>query len=421
MKKALILALLALVLCLGAAMAEETDILGQPFPDFTAVDTDGNAFTLSEALQDHEAVLVNIWATWCPPCEAEMPYLNEAYAQYGDRVAFIALSCDAEDTAEKIEAYRQAHGLDFPMGQDEGALLYQYLGDAGIPTTAIVDRFGNTAFVHFGRFSSAGEVERVIEAFLGDGYTQTVPLTRIPKDTATRAFQVSEATAIRVENEDMKPIIIRVEGSPEPEAAFVIDGDTAHLRIEVTASDDPSAMVLYNDDQNTMTLLSDLLDAQHGTFVCDVPMPSAQSDRTYVYVCVVGDSGDGEILCNAFLIPGDGQVERFMDDMRAWGYSISWEYGDPAPAKNAAPQAYTLHVVDQDGEPVPGVTVLFCSDTACTPLQSDDSGTVTFDGAPDAYHVQLLEAPEGYGFDPDFDMTTSTAYGEWALRIRKDY
>ena len=82
MKKALIALVLLLTLCIVSASAEDAEILGQPFPDFTVTDTQGNTFTLSEVLKDHEAVLINIWATWCPPCEAEMPMLNEVYAQF---------------------------------------------------------------------------------------------------------------------------------------------------------------------------------------------------------------------------------------------------------------------------------------------------------------------------------------------------
>ena len=92
MKKALIALVLLLTVFLVSASAGESTILGQPFPDFKVTDTQENTFTLSEALKDHEAVLFNIWATWCPPCEAEMTMLNEVYAQYGDQVAFIALS-----------------------------------------------------------------------------------------------------------------------------------------------------------------------------------------------------------------------------------------------------------------------------------------------------------------------------------------
>ena len=171
MKKALIALALLLTVCLVSASAEDAKILGQPFPDFTVTDTQGNTFTLSEALKDHEAALINIWATWCPPCEAEMPILNEVYEQYGDQAAFIALSYDADDTMEKIEAYRASHGISFPMGRDEGASLYQYLGRQGVPTTVIVDRFGNAAFLRVGSFFDTGEVRRVLEAFLGDGYS----------------------------------------------------------------------------------------------------------------------------------------------------------------------------------------------------------------------------------------------------------
>ena len=54
-----------LTLCAGTASAEERNaaVLGKPFPDFTATDSTGNPFTLSEALKNHEAVLINFWAT----------------------------------------------------------------------------------------------------------------------------------------------------------------------------------------------------------------------------------------------------------------------------------------------------------------------------------------------------------------------
>ncbi len=61
-----------------------------------------------------------------------------------------------------------------------------------------------------------------------------------------------------------------------------------------------------------------------------------------------------------------------------------------AVAENAA-QAYIIHVVDRDNHPVEEVTVNFCTDTACTPSTSDENGTVTFTGAPDVYHVQIVE------------------------------
>ena len=138
------------MLCTGIAFAEERNagILGKPFPDFTATDTDGNSFTLSEALKDHEAVLINYWATWCGPCLREVPFLNEAYEKYRDRVAFIALSAEKSDTMEKIEAYRKEHEISIPMGRYADEKMNDYVDTSGIPDTVIVDRFGSAVFYH---------------------------------------------------------------------------------------------------------------------------------------------------------------------------------------------------------------------------------------------------------------------------------
>lgn len=410
--------LLVLLLCLGAAAAEDAGILGQPFPDFTAEDSEGNPFVLSEALKDHEAVLINIWTSWCGPCELEMPFLNEMYQQYGDRVAFIALSAEPNDTPELIGAYRQSHGITFPMGRDEDRALFQYLGGEGYPTTVIVDRFGNAAFIHVGCFMSAGEAERVITSFLGDSYTETAVLAEIPQDTSTLALPASAATAVAVENENVKPVLFRTDSEPEPVKAYVIYDNTAHLRLDAAASDNPASLLCYDYLLNTVVELPELLDPQRGAYICETPMPGAESEIHYGYVGLI-DSVSGQYLADAYLIAGDDYIEELANDMRSWGYTVTWEYAEAAPAEDG-PQAYILHTVDQDGAPVPGVTVNFCTDTACTPAESDENGMISFSGAPAVYHVQIIDVPDGYSYDEGFEMYTGSEYGEWVLRIRKD-
>lgn len=421
MKKRMILLVLFFLLFAVHSKAENASILAQPFPDFTATDTQGNVFILSEALKDHEAALINLWATWCPPCKAEMAFLNEAYHQYGDRVAFIALSAEEDDTFEKIEAYRQACQLDFPMGRDEGRSLYQYTGKNGFPTTVIVDRFGNTSFLKSGYFFNLGEVTRTLDFFLRETYTETVALSDIPNAAATRAFPVAAATAMHVENENVKPILFETEDSQETQWAFVVYDDTARLRIDVAASDNPALMSCFNSDLYAFAELSTLLDPERAAYFYDAPMPGAEAEQHFVSVSLVsGNSGNPEIIDAAYLIAGDEYVEELADFLRAAGYPVTWKYAEPDPLPDTVLQAYILHIIDQNGAPVPGVIVNFCTDTACTAQKSDESGTIAFAGEPDIYHVQLLKAPSGFSFDSDFDMYTGKTYGEWVLRIRKD-
>ena len=88
--------------------------------------------------------------------------------------------------------------------------------------------------------------------------------------------------------------------------------------------------------------------------------------------------------------------------------------------REAELQGYVLHIIDQDGAPVQGVMISFCTDTACTMLQSDVSGTVFFSDAPDVYHVRLLKVPAGYSFDTDFELYTEPVYSEGSVCIRKN-
>ena len=421
--KKIILVLLALALCIGAAAAEDAGILGKPFPDFTVTDTDGNTFTLSEALKGHEAALINIWATWCPPCRSEFPDLNEVYERYGDRVAFIALSSEDDDTLEIIGDFRRELGLTLPMGRDENGKLGIYInGGTAIPATVVVDRFGNAVFTQTGSFAGADEVERVIRAFLGDGYTETVVLDRIPRETSTGAFPVSAGRALRLENENVKRVVFHAENSPEPVEVLVVNDDTAHIRLELAVSDIPGDMIYYDLLLQKLCKLPTLLDPERNAYVYDQEIPAAGEESAYNYGCLVNyaAAADPDYL-EAYMIRDEGMIEDFAELLRASGYEgVTWEYAEAVQAEaNTAAQAYILHVTDQDGTPVPDVYVNFCTDTACTPCRSDANGTITFEGAQDNYHVQLMKVPEGFRFDEGYEMYTGSSYGEWLLRIER--
>ena len=429
-KTAVVSVILALTMmfCLSIAAADEADFLGKPFPDFTVTDTEGNIFTLSEQLKDYEAVLINFWATWCNPCRTEFPYLQAAREKYGDRVAFIALSAYSGDSMETVTAYREENSFTVPMGLDAGGELYNYAGLTVYPVTVIVDRFGNAVFLHAGSFMNAAEIGRVLDCLTGEGYTESAILQEIPADRATRAYPVSARRSVYIDNENVKTIIIHVEGVEEPYLCYVVPEGNAHLRFEIAATDNPEAMV-YADSWGSPLLLSDLLDPERNTYVYDQPAEAQYGGADYHYSAGMLANSELETQdpdrIRFLLIRDDAYMDEVIEILHQSGHpgDISWEYADSVQTDSKPEeysQHYTVYVVDQDHHPVPDVYVNFCTDTACMMAEGDENGMIVFKGAPDVYRLQIVEVPDGYSFDEDFEMYTDSTYGDWVLCIRKD-
>ena len=421
MKKViLILLALTLFLAVSASAEEGSPLLGKPFPDFTVTDTDGNTLTLSESLKDHEAVLINFWATWCGPCRNEFPAINRVYEEYKDRVAFIALSKEPKDTNEIIASFRQENGLTLPMGRDEDHKLYDYVETNNVPVTVIVDRFGNTGFLRIGSFRTADDLRRTLDVFLGDGYTETAVLHSVPADTSTVALPVSPARAMRVENQGARKAVIHTDKEEDPYIFYVVEDSVAHIAAEISASDLASDVIFYTDAAG-FTPLKEMLDPERGILATDVNVP--EEGRVLVFLVDYSKAINGEEdpdMIQFHIARSADEVDSFVDTLKAAGHeNVTVEYETDADAESSA-DAYIIHVLDQNGDPVPEVVVNFCTDTACTPCEADESGTIVYNGKPDAYHVQIIDYPEGYSCDESFEMYTPETYGEWVLRLTKD-
>ena len=245
-------------------------------------------------------------------------------------------------------------------------------------------------------------------------------LDGVPLPDATAAFPVAAARDVIVENEGARELHFTNDAPSTRLKAWVVNDDTAHLRLEITASDSPYDMICYNWDSADLSELSTLLDAERNGYYYDVPVPGAEAELPIASACLMEFAAeDISDAIDCYFIRSEDQLELLQEYLREDGWTLS-DDGE-APAAQEAPQtAYVLHVVDQYGDPVPGMYVNFCTDTACVMTQSDASGTITFEGETDAYHVQLLKAPEGYSFDAGYEMYTPREYGEWRLSIRKD-
>ncbi|MBO3098643.1 TlpA family protein disulfide reductase [Gelidibacter pelagius] len=109
------------------------------------MDRDGNITSL-EALKG-KVIFMNFWATWCPPCIAEMPSIDKLHKDMGDEVAFVMLSLDQD--FELAKAFDKRKGYNMPIYAPASNLPPMYQSSA-IPTTYVIDAKGNLALTHKG-------------------------------------------------------------------------------------------------------------------------------------------------------------------------------------------------------------------------------------------------------------------------------
>ncbi len=113
--------------------------------NLTLMDEDGN--TLSLADFKGKAIFMNMWATWCPPCIAEMPNINNLYKEMGREVAFVMVSLD--DDFETAKAFNSRKGFDLPIYtlQSHRPAMYQ---STTVPTTYVISADGQLMMTHKG-------------------------------------------------------------------------------------------------------------------------------------------------------------------------------------------------------------------------------------------------------------------------------
>jgi thiol-disulfide isomerase/thioredoxin len=161
-----------------------------PVGALAMTDLDGRA--LSSADWQGKVVIVNFWATWCPPCRAEIPDLIALQNKYKDHLLIIGIS-DDDDPPAMVKKWAVEHKINYPIVMNTPELRKTFAGVSALPTSFIVDRQSRIAMRHVGMLTAAiTEAETRSLA----GLPVNASVEEIEKDKPTKLANAAQTTEI---------------------------------------------------------------------------------------------------------------------------------------------------------------------------------------------------------------------------------
>ena len=172
----LMIVIVCLAGCMKSPQAEtklKTTNERQVAPGFSLKDANGQTVTLAE--YKGKVVLLNFWATWCGPCEAEIPWFIDFERTYADRgFAVLGVSFD-DDGWKSVRPYIAAHKINYRITVGEQVMQEQYGGIDALPTSFMIDRQGRIATTHVGLVNKS-DYQNEILVLLNDPKTSAIQL-----------------------------------------------------------------------------------------------------------------------------------------------------------------------------------------------------------------------------------------------------
>lgn len=110
-------------------------------PEFELESVDGSVLKLSDL--KGKVVLLDFWATWCPPCRAAVPDLVELQAEYGENLVVVGISLDGDQTKKDVKPFMEQYEINYPVVWGTMNTAKDYGNIRAIPTSFIVDQEGN--------------------------------------------------------------------------------------------------------------------------------------------------------------------------------------------------------------------------------------------------------------------------------------
>jgi thiol-disulfide isomerase/thioredoxin len=139
----------------SSAVPVEVDF---PAPQLAMLSLDGRSVSLLD--YRGRVVLVNLWATWCPPCREEMPALQAFYEKHRE-AGFVLVGLNQEETRAVVEPFVREFGLTFPIWLDEDYLAQREFNTISLPSSYVIDRDGRVRLMWLGRISN-GNLEKFV-------------------------------------------------------------------------------------------------------------------------------------------------------------------------------------------------------------------------------------------------------------------
>jgi thiol-disulfide isomerase/thioredoxin len=136
-----------------------------PMPPFLVNDVEGHV--LSTAEWRGKVVIVNFWATWCPPCREEIPEMIELANRFKDRLQIIGISEDDDATPDEVRDFARDAKINYPIVMGSSGISAEYGGVPALPTSFLVNTEGQVVQKHVGLFP-AEVYDREIRALLGE-------------------------------------------------------------------------------------------------------------------------------------------------------------------------------------------------------------------------------------------------------------
>ncbi|WP_339059994.1 TlpA disulfide reductase family protein [Tepidibacillus marianensis] len=138
-------------------------------PDFTLKNEQGQNITLSQ--YKGKPIFINFWASWCPPCKVEMPFIQQAFEKYKDQVVFLGVNLTSNDSRDAAINFMKSNGYQMPILFDDNKDPKKTVGTlyraVSIPTSYFIDKNGVIQVKHTGAMEY-NTIEKDIKKILGE-------------------------------------------------------------------------------------------------------------------------------------------------------------------------------------------------------------------------------------------------------------